>query len=61
MSKKFGSIMTGMGIGLAVGGTGALIGSTMMSGNTKKMFKKKAAKTFKAMESLMDDISYMFK
>ncbi len=53
--------MTGMGIGLAVGGTGALIGSTMMSGNTKKMFKKKAAKTFKAMESLMDDISYMFK
>ena len=53
--------MAGMGIGLAVGGTGAFIGSTMMSGSTKRMLKKKAAKTFKTMESLMDDIQYMFK
>ena len=59
--KKFSSIMAGMGIGLAVGGTGAFIGSTMMSGSTKRMLKKKAAKTFKTMESLMDDIQYMFK
>ncbi len=59
--KKFPSIMAGMGIGLAVGGTGAFIGSTMMSGSTKRMLKKKAAKTFKTMESLMDDIQYMFK
>ncbi len=59
--KKFSSIMAGMGIGLAVGGTGAFIGSTMMSGSTKRMLKKKAAKTFKTMESLMDNIQYMFK
>ncbi|MDD6022288.1 MAG: hypothetical protein ACI4GA_03845 [Acutalibacteraceae bacterium] len=59
--KKLSGIMTGMGIGLAIGGTGAFIGSTMMSGNTKKTLKKKAAKTFKTMESFMDDIQYMFK
>lgn len=59
--KKISGIMTGMGIGLAVGGAGALVSSTMMSGNTKKMLKKKARKTFKTMESLMDDIQYMFK
>lgn len=61
MTKKVSGIVTGMSIGLAVGGTGALIGSTMMSGSTKKMLKKKAAKTFKTMETFMDDISYMFK
>ncbi len=59
--KKMSGIVTGMGIGLAVGGASAMIGSTMMSGNTKKMLKKKAKKTFKTMESLMDDMQYMFK
>lgn len=59
--KKMSAVVTGMGIGLALGGTSAMIGTTMMSGNTKKMLKKKAKKTFKTMESLMDDIQYMFK
>lgn len=52
--------MTGMGIGLAVGGAGALASSAMMSGSTKRMLKKKAKKSLKTMESLMDDIRYMF-
>ena len=61
MKNSMSKLITGMGIGLAVGGASAFIGSTMMSGSTKKALKKKAAKTFKTMESLVDDIQYMFK
>lgn len=61
MKSSMSKLVTGMGIGLAVGGASAFIGGTMMSGSTKKALKKKAAKTFKTMESLVDDIQYMFK
>lgn len=58
---KTSSILTGMGIGLAVGGTAALMGTGMMSNSTKRMAKKKAARAYKSMQHLMGDMSYMFK
>ncbi|MBE6746955.1 MAG: hypothetical protein E7558_05845 [Ruminococcaceae bacterium] len=61
MSRNISGIVAGVGLGLAVGGAGLALGKTMMSPNPKKMLKKKAAKSLKTMETLLDDIQYMFK
>lgn len=61
MSKNVPGIVAGIGLGLAVGGAGIALGKTMMGPNPKRMLKKKAAKTMKTMEALIDDIQYMFK
>ena len=61
MSRNISGIVAGVGLGLAVGGAGLALGKTMMRPNPKKMLKKKAAKSLKTMETLLDDIQYMFK
>ena len=57
MSMK--SIATGVGAGLIVGGTAAIIGSQRSKG--MRSMKKKANKAMKTVEGIMSDISYMFK
>lgn len=57
MSMK--SIATGIGAGLIVGGTAAIIGS-QRSGGMRSM-KKKASKAMKTVEGIMGDMRYMFK
>lgn len=61
MSKNVPGIVAGVSLGLAVGGASIALGKTMMNPNPKRMLKKKAAKTMKTMEALIDDIQYMFK
>ena len=58
---KMKSVMTGIGIGMAVGGAAGLVTSAMGNPSTKKMYKKKAAKALKVMENMFDDMQYMFK
>lgn len=55
------SVMTGLGIGMAVGGAAGLGLSAMGNPSAKKMYKKKAAKALKAMENMFDDMQDMFK
>ena len=57
MSMK--SIATGIGAGLIVGGTAAIIGSQRSKG--MHSMKKKANKAMKTVEGIMDDMRYMFK
>lgn len=61
MTKNIPGIVAGVSLGIAMGGAGLAIGKTMMSPNPKRMLRKKAAKTVKTMENLLDDIQYMFK
>ena len=58
---KMKSVMTGIGIGMAVGGAAGLVTGAMGNPSTKKMYKKKAAKSLKVMENMFDDMQYMFK
>ena len=58
---KMKSVMTGLGIGMAVGGAAGLGLSAMGNPSAKKMYKKKAAKALKAMENMFDDMQDMFK
>lgn len=55
------SIMTGMGIGMAVGGASAYIKGAMTGSGMKRRAKKTAHKAMKSMEELMGDVKYMFK
>lgn len=57
MSMK--SIATGIGAGLIVGGTAAIIGSQRSKG--MRSMKKKAGKAMKTVEGIMDDMRYMFR
>lgn len=58
---KTSSILTGVGIGLAVGGTAAVLSGSMSTNQMKRSLKKKGAKAYKSMQQLMGDMSYMFK
>ncbi len=60
-TMKMKSVMTGLGIGMAVGGAAGLGISAMGNPSAKKMYKKKAAKALKAMENMFDDMQDMFK
>ena len=55
MKKK--SIMTGIGIGMAVGGATAYFKGAMMGSGAKRSMKK----TMKSVESIVGDIRYLFK
>ncbi len=57
-TKKF---MTGVGIGMAVGGASAYIKGAMAGTRMRKSAKKSMNKAMKSMESLVGDIKYMFK
>ncbi len=53
------NIATGIGAGLIVGGTAAIIGSSKARG--MRSMKKKANKAMKTVEGIMGDMRYMFK
>ncbi len=61
MCKNMSGVATCVGIGLAATGAGIALSKCMCGSNTKRMFKKKANKAMKTMETLIDDIQYMFK
>ena len=53
------NIATGIGAGLIVGGTAAIIGSSKARG--MRSMKKKANNAMKTVEGIMGDMRYMFK
>lgn len=55
------NIMTGVGIGMAVGGAGAYIKGAMAGTRMKKKAKKTANKAMKGVESIIGDMKYMFR
>ena len=59
MQKKMTKIMTGVGLGMAIGGVSAAIGSSMTQGKTP--MKKKATKALRSMEDMLDSLQYMLK
>lgn len=59
MQKKMTKIMTGVGLGMAIGGVSAAIGSSMTKGKTP--MKKKATKALRSMEDMLDSLQYMLK
>ncbi len=55
------SIMTGIGIGVAVGGASAYLKGAMAGSGMKRKARRKAQKAMKSMEGLVGDMKYMFK
>lgn len=55
------SIMTGIGIGVAVGGASAYLKGAMAGSGMKRKARKKAQKAIKSMEGIVGDVKYMFK
>lgn len=55
------TMMTGIGVGMAVGGAAAYIKGAMAGSGMKRKAKKTAHKAMKNMEELMGDVKYMFK
>lgn len=58
---KMKGIVTGMGIGAAVGSATAATAAIMSNSSLKRQYKKKANKAMKTMHNLIGDIQYMFK
>ena len=54
MQKKTTCAMTSIGLGMAIGGAAAAIGTSMMHGKTP--MKKKAAKAIRSMEDMLDSL-----
>lgn len=59
MKKK--GVMTGLGVGAAVGAVAAVATSMMSDSSTKKSMMKKANKAVKHMSGMISDVQYMFK
>ena len=55
------SIMTGVTVGMALGGATAYIKGAMAGSSMKKAYKKKVAKCAKAMGQMFDDVQCLFK
>lgn len=53
-------IATGIGLGVAVGGSAALLTGSM-SKRSKRSLKKTADKAMKSIEGIMGDMKYLFK
>ena len=58
---KTKSVMTGLGITMAVGSAALMMTGAMSKPSIAKTYKKKAAKAIKSMESILDDMQYMLK
>ncbi len=59
---KMSKIITGVGIGMAVGSVAAITTGAMSStSSTKRMYKRRANKAMKSMNNMMGDLHYMFK
>ena len=62
MQKKGAKIAAGVGLGMAIGGMTAAIGSSMMTGSMGKTpLKKKASKALRSMEDMLDSLQIMLK
>lgn len=55
------SIVKGIGIGMAIGGTTAYLKGMMTGSGMKKMARKKTKTIMKAAGDLMGDMKYMFR
>ena len=55
------SVMKGIGIGMAVGGTAAYLKGMMAGSGMKKMARKKSKAIIKAIDDIAGDMKYMFK
>lgn len=58
---KKNSLMTGIGIGMAVGGVTAFAKGMLKGSGMKRSMKKNMNKAMKSMEGLVSDIGYMFR
>lgn len=58
---KTKGIVTGLGIGAAVGSAAAATATIMSNSSLKRQYKKKAGKAIKTMQNLIGDVQYMFK
>lgn len=59
MSKKTTKAMTGIGIGMVIGGVGAAIGTGMMQ--SASPIKKKASKALRSMEDMLGGLQTMLR
>ncbi len=60
--NKASNMMKGIGIGMAIGGVSAAMGSCCMkSGSCMKNGKKSASKAIKAVGDVIDNIQFMMK
>lgn len=57
---KAKDMAAGVGIGMAVAGTAAIVAG-MVPDKTKKKYMKKANKAMKSMSGMLEDARYMFK
>lgn len=57
---KMKSVLTGMGIAVAVG-SAVSVAASMAEPSTKRQYKKKASKALKSIEQMFSDAQYMFK
>lgn len=58
---KKNSLMTGIGIGMAVGGATAFIRGAWKGSGMKRSVKKNMSKAMKSAEGIISDIGYMFR
>ncbi len=58
---KKNTLMTGIGIGMAVGGTAAFIKGAFAGSGMKRSMKKNMKKAMKSFESIASDVGYMFR
>lgn len=58
---KKSSLMTGIGIGMAVGGVTAFAKGVFKGSGMKRSVKKNMNKAMKSVEGLVSDIGYMFR
>ncbi len=58
---KMKTVMTGLGVTMAVGSAACMVTGAMSNPSLKKTAKKKASKALKSMENMLDDMQYLFK
>ena len=58
---KKNSLMTGIGIGMAVGGVTAFIKGAVTGCGARRSFKKSMNKAMKSVDGIISDIGYMFR
>lgn len=54
-------MMKGIGIGMAIGGAAAMVGSALMSPKAKRRTKRNAEKMMKSMSEFVDSVQTMVK
>ena len=58
---KTKTILSTLGVTMAVGGAALFAGGLMQSPSWKKVYKKKATKALKTMEGMLDDVQDLLK